>query len=52
MPEYRVNFGVTYRVEAQDDDQAIDIAAEMAGLDWGIPFMKNAWIDAEEIEYA
>lgn len=50
MPEYRVNFGVTYYVEAQDEEAAWETAYDLVLADYGLPFAKDSWIDVEEID--
>lgn len=50
MPNYRVNFGVTYHVEAQDEEAAWEAAYDLAVADYGKPFAKDSWVDAEEID--
>ena len=44
---YRVNVGLTYFVDANDEDEAEDIAYGIAHLDFG-NMVKNMWFDVEE----
>ena len=49
MPNYRVNVGFTYFVEAADEDAAEEMAYELAADEIGMA-VNIAWMDVEEID--
>ena len=48
MPNYRVNVGFTYFVDADDEDAAEEMAYELAFDDIG-GAVNIAWMDVEEV---
>jgi len=48
MPTFNVTFGVTYQVEAEFEDDAVDLAYNLMIEDWGTGFAHEAWSNVEE----
>ena len=49
MYEYRVNLAVTYMVDAEDEDAALDVAYALAKNDYGEGFAEDAGYMTEEV---